>query len=99
VEMHFAGFLRIPEHLVHHFCRGRSARGPVRFGVVVGSVGAKGGRGGGWEAKSLNAIISVTRSRMTFELRRLMGHDVGHLLGEKIVSIPNRFWGRGKNLF
>jgi hypothetical protein len=59
----------------------------------------RGGGEGGWEAKSLNAIISVTRSRMTFELRQLMGHDVGHLLGEKIVSTPNRFWGRGKNLF
>jgi hypothetical protein len=36
---------------------------------------------------------------MTFELRQLMGHDVGHLLGEKIVSTPNRFWGRGKIYF
>jgi hypothetical protein len=100
--MHFAGFLRIPEHLVYHFRRGRSTRGPVRFGVVGGSVKAKGGGGGpggGSEPKSLNAIISVTRSRMTFELRELMGHDVGHLLGEKIVCTPNRFWGRGKNLF
>jgi hypothetical protein len=43
--MHFAGFLRIPEHLVYHFRRGRSTRGPVRFGVVGGSVGAKGGGG------------------------------------------------------
>jgi hypothetical protein len=43
--MHFAGFLRIPEHLVYHFWRGRSTRGPVRFGVVEGSVGAKGGGG------------------------------------------------------
>jgi hypothetical protein len=45
--MHFAGFLRIAEHLVHHFWRGRSTRGPVRFGVVGGSVGAKGGAGRG----------------------------------------------------
>jgi hypothetical protein len=45
--MHFAGFLRIPEHLVYHFWRRRSTRGPVRFGVVGGSVGAKGGREGG----------------------------------------------------
>jgi hypothetical protein len=97
--MHFAGFLRVPEHLVYHFWRGRSTRGPVRFGVVGGSVGAKGGgRVGGWEAKSLNAIISVTRSRMTFELRQLMGHDVGHLPGEKLSATLTVF-GEGAKIY
>jgi hypothetical protein len=53
--MHFAGFLRIPEHLVYHFRRGRSTRGPVRFGVVGGSVKAKGG--GGWAGRGVGTEI------------------------------------------